>query len=517
MRHPASPVWLPMRTPFRALAAAVAFLLSAAPAGAAEGPLDPRVVDALAKHALQTWHVPGVAVAVVRDGEVVYLKGHGVRDVATGEPVTPDTVFPLASCTKAFTTTALAVLVDEGKLGWDDPVRKLLPSFRLGDPLADRDVRIRDLLCHRTGLRGHDLLWYRAPWPPEETVRRVGLLPLDRPFRSAFQYQSTMFTAAGLALGAASGTPWEEFVRRRLLDPLGMKSTVLTSSDSKKASDRATGHRLGWRGEPESVPFYPQPVPDPAGSAYSTARDLSRWVRFQLGDGSIDGKRLVSCTNLTETHRPQMVVRLEGFDQAMHPETVQMSYGLGWVIQDYRGHRLVSHAGAVDGFRCHLTLLPDEKLGIVLLNNLQHTRMNLALSNRLVDRLLGLPARDWDGAFLAVAKQEAGEAEERDRARQARRHTGTRPSRELAAYAGSYEHPAYGTVRVILDGDSLAWDWRHYHATLMHFHYDTFILPVEFMGNPEVLFSLDGRGSVERMRVAGHMGIEFRRTHSAHP
>jgi CubicO group peptidase (beta-lactamase class C family) len=502
-----------MRAPLRALGTALLLSWFAAPAGAAEGPFDPRAVDALAKHALQTWHVPGVAVAIVRDGEVVYLKGHGVRDVATGEPVTPDTVFPLASCTKAFTTAALAVLVDEGKLGWDDPVRRHLPSFRLGDPLADRDVRIRDLLCHRTGLRGHDLLWYRAPWAPEETVRRAGLLPLDRPFRSAFQYQSTMFTAAGLAVGSASGTPWDAFLRERLLGPLGMKNTACTSTDATKAADRATGHRLNERGEPEPVPYYPQPVPDAAGSVHSTARDLARWVRFQLGDGTAGGKRLVSAASLTETHRPQMVVRLEGSDRAMHPDTVQMSYGLGWVIQDYRGRRLVSHAGAVDGFRCHLTMVPDAHLGIVLLCNLQHTRMNLALSNRIVDRLLGLPARDWDRLFLDVARQEA--AAERERARQARRHAGTRPSKELAAYAGDYEHPAYGTVRVTLERGKLVWDWRDFHAALEHFHYDTFTLPVEFLGNPEVQFTLNEAGGVERMHVFGHMDIEFRRVAGA--
>ena len=181
--------------------------------------------------------MPGAAVAVVRNGDVLF-SCQGVREAAGRDPITPDTLFPLASCSKAFTTTAMAMLVDEGKMAWDDPVRKHLPSFRLADPLADRAVILRDLLCHRTGLGTHDLLWYRAPWTPEDAVRRAGLLPLDKPFRSAFQYQSTMFTAAGLAVSSSAGKPWYDFVRARILDPLEMKSTCFTSTEALKFADR---------------------------------------------------------------------------------------------------------------------------------------------------------------------------------------------------------------------------------------------------------------------------------------
>jgi len=210
---------------------ALATLLACRPATAA-GPFDPKPIDALVEKALAAWHVPGVAVAIVQDNEVVYLKGHGVREIGGRDLVTADTVFPLASCSKAFTTTAMAMLVDEGKMAWDDLVRKHLPTFRLSDPLADRNVVLRDLVCHRTGLRSHDLLWYRATWKPEEAVRRAGLLPLDKPFRSAFQYQSTMFTAAGLCVSSASGMPWHDFVRRRILDPLEMRATFFPSTDA---------------------------------------------------------------------------------------------------------------------------------------------------------------------------------------------------------------------------------------------------------------------------------------------
>jgi CubicO group peptidase (beta-lactamase class C family) len=471
---------------------------------------DKQAFDALVRKSLATWHAPGVAVAVIRDGEVVYLKGFGVRAAGGKDPVTPDTLFPIASCTKAFTTAAMAVLVDEGKMAWDDPVRKYLPDFHLSDPKADREVTLRDLVTHRTGLRGHDLLWYRSPWTQEEIIRRAGLLPLDKPFRGAFQYQSTMFTAAGHAVAAAAGMPWADFVRRRLLDPLKMSETVFTTAAAREFADRASPHRLGGRGEAEPMPLYPLDTPDPAGSIHSTARDLARWLCFQMGDGTAGGRRLVSAKNLAQTHTPQIDVPMDRVDREMFPDTRKMSYGMGWVIQDHAGHRLWMHAGAIDGFRAHLTIVPDRRAGIVLLTNLHRTRMNLALNAALLDVLLGLPPRDWDAVVRGAERKEQAEAEEVERERLARRHANTRPSRELPAYAGTYEHPAYGTVRVTLGPGGLVWEWNDFRAVLEHFHYDTFTLPIDVMGAPEVVFTLEG-GRVTRMKVGGNLDVEFRR------
>jgi CubicO group peptidase (beta-lactamase class C family) len=484
-------------------------LLCASSAGRAEE-FDPGAVDNLVKKALAAWHVPGVAVAIVRDGEVIYLRGHGVRDAGTKEPVTPDTLFPIASCTKAFTTTAMGILVDEGKMAWDDPVRKHVPYFHLSDPKADREVKLRDLVCHRTGLRGHDLLWYRSPWPQEEIIRRAGRLPLDKPFRGAFQYQSTMFTTAGHAVAAASGMSWADFVRKRLLDPLDMTGAVLTTPAMQKVPDHASPHRLDRRGEAKAIPLYVIEVPDPAGSLHASARDLAKWLRFQLGDGTAGGKRLVSAQSLAETHSPQMDIPIDRMDRLMFPDTQKMSYGMAWVLQDHCGLNLVSHAGAIDGFRAHLTMVPEHHLGIVLLNNLHHTRMNIALSNGLLDLLLGLPKKDWNAIVLAAVRKEAAERDEAERERLAKRHLNTRPSLALTAYAGNYEHPAYGTVQVSLGPGGLVWQWNDFRAGLEHFHYDTFTLPIEIMGEPEVVFTLDD-GAVTRMKVGGNLDVEFRR------
>ena len=481
-------------------------LALAAPASLAASP-DETAVDTLARAALRDWRVPGVAVAVVRDDAVVYLKGHGVRDLGTQAPVTPDTLFPLASCTKAFATTAMALLVDEKRLRWDDPVRKHLPSFRLGDPHADADVRLVDLVTHRTGLRSHDMLWYRAPWSQEEVIRRAGRLPLDFPFRTTFQYQSTMFTAAGRAVAAASGEPWADFTRKRLLDPLGMKGAVFTTTDADKLTDRASPHRRR-DGRTDVIPFYPMEAPDAAGSLHAGARDLAQWLRFHLAEGVIGGRRLVTAASLRETYKPQIVLRLEGATRDLNPETYLMSYGMGWLVHDYRGHGLLSHAGLIDGFRAQVTLVPRARVGFVLLCNLHQTRMNLALSNALVDLLLGLPRKDWNAYFLGVVKKE--EEATRERLRRLEARPNHPPSLRPADYAGPYEHPAYGTARVSAKDGGLVLDWGSFTMPLRTLAGETFLTSHEHLGGTEVEFVVTGR-RVTAVKIGDPVGVEFKR------
>src|SRR5712692_3088429 len=297
-------------------------------------------IDALMQEALQTWQVPGASVAVVQGDEVIYLKGFGVREQGRDEPVTPETLFAIGSTTKAVTTTAMAMLVDDGKIGWDDPVRKHLPFFRLADPLADENVTLRDLVCHRTGLSRHDMLWYGSPWGREEIVRRIAQVKLDKSFRSTYQYQNIMYLAAGLAVGAASNSTWEEFVQERILDPLGMTGANFSTTVAEKAPDHATPHRKKEE-TIEGIPWRNLDNVAPAGSINAGVRDMSRWVRFQLGGGTFEGKPLLSAANLAETHTPQMVMRMDDNQKFLLPETTQVSYGLGWAISDYRGQLLI--------------------------------------------------------------------------------------------------------------------------------------------------------------------------------
>jgi CubicO group peptidase (beta-lactamase class C family) len=487
----------------------VACLLAlAAPArGAAP---DDKALAAEINRAMKEWHVPGVAVVIVRDDKVIHLAGYGKRAAGRRPAVSADTIFPIASCSKAFTTAAMAILVDEKKLHWDDRVSKHLDWFHLSDPLADRDVRLRDLVCHRTGLASHDALFYRAPWKPEETVRRAGKLPLAKPFRTAFQYQSTMFTAAGLAAAAADKQSWPEMIHSRLLAPLGMKDTLLDSATALKREDVASGHQLDGEGDPVAMNRYVM-APDPAGSIHISARDMAKWLRFQLAGGVAEGKRLVSAKSFEEMHQPQMVMRQPPAAQILFPDTVQMSYGMGWVIYDHRGMKLLAHGGAVDGFRTQITLVPDKKLGIAVLSNLHQTPMNLALANILLDHVLGLPKRDWHALHRASQARVLAAAVERQKQRLAGRKRGTKPTLDLAGYAGTYEHPAYGTAKIEFRNGGLYWRWRDDESMLAHFHYDTFTVRAELAGPADITFALGKGGAVEGFAISGNLGIEFRK------
>jgi CubicO group peptidase (beta-lactamase class C family) len=249
-----------------------------------------------------------------------------------------------------------------------------------------------------------------------------------------------------------------------------------------------------------------------AGSINASARDLGKWLRLHLGSGTFEGKRLVSARNLDETHTPQFVLRMDSTPAALHPETHQMSYGMAWVIQDYRGHKLVSHGGAIDGFRAHLTLLPNDHLALAILCNLDQSRMNLALSNSLVDHLLGLPAKNWNGFIAEQSLKEVEAIRTRRRQRAENQQHGTKPSRELAAYTGTYEEPAYGTVRVALENGGLVWRWNAFTVPLEHFDYDTFSAHHEVLGDFQVVFALGPDGSVATMKVVDLLDLDFRKT-----
>lgn len=436
-------------------------LALASPAGAADPA--PAAVDRVMAHALKAWEVPGAAVVVVRGDKTLVLKGFGRKSLASPDAVTPDTLFPLASCSKAFTSALLATLADEGKLNWDDPVRNHLPNFRLSDPNADAMVTLRDLLSHRTGVGGHDLLWYRSPWGVDEVLKKVELLPLSYPFRGGFEYSSLMFMAAGRAASRVTGEPWEKLVRRRLCDPLGM-GCYFSTTEIPPLADRASGHRRGKTGV-EPMPPFEMAEPNPAGSVHATARALAAWLKYHLAAKS---------KNLAETHSPQAIIRLEGAAKAMNPDTVQLSYGMGWVVCDHRGKRVVLHGGQIDGFRVQLAFLPEEKLGVALLNNLHETRMNQAVTNTLIDLYCDLPPRDWNAFFLKVVADDEAAKRSEIAARDAARKVGTKPSLVLVEYAGEYENPIWGTAKVTATDGKLGLEWSTFRCPLEHYQLDEF-------------------------------------------
>ncbi len=442
-----------------------------------------------------TWQAPGLAVAVVRDGKVIHLAGYGTKVIGRDDPVTADTLFPLASCTKGFTSALITLLVESGDLDWDDPVRKHLPTFRLSDPNADKLVAIRDLLTHRSGLGGHDLLWYRAPWDADEVVRRIAKLPLTAPFRGGYQYSSLPFTAAGKAVENRTGESYGDLVRKRIAEPLGMKSVAFTTAEAEKNPNRAAGHE--WKGV-KAVPMaeYISKEADAAGSMSASARDLATWVQFLLNRGEHGGKRIIAAKSLAETMQPHTPMRKEGLIASIYPESKQISYAMGWVVYDHRGKLVVAHGGVIDGFRVQITLLPEENLGFAMLNNLHESKLNIALTNILIDRMLGLDAKDWTAHYRAVDKAEADAKATAKAKRDRERKADAPPLAKLEAHAGEYEHPAYGTGRVKLDAGKLVWEWSSFRAPLEHWQKEQFRATAGYFDDDLFEFTTDTDGAV---------------------
>lgn len=468
----------------------------------------PADVDRVMADALRSWAVPGAALVVVRGDQVLVLKGYGRRHHDRPEPVTPDTVFPLASCTKPFTALTLATLVDEGLVEWDHPVRKHLPTFRLADPAADAAVTLRDLLSHRTGVGGNDLLWYRAPWGVDALVGKIGKLPPEYPFRGGFQYSSLMYMAAGRAAAARAGRPWGALLKSRLTDPLGMRQVAFTSALPATA-ERATGHQRGKGGAAEPMPEYPMPEPNPAGSVHAAARDLGAFLKFLVAGGvGPDGKRIVRTDTFAELIRPHNTIPLEGSAKAMNPDTERLGYGLGWVVCDHRGKRVCAHGGMIDGFRAQITFLPDEKLGIAVLNNLHETRMNQAVTNTLIDRYCELPPRDWNAFFHKVVADADAAKRAATAARDKARDPDRKASFSLERYAGEYAEPAYGTATVTFADGRLTLAWSSFRCPLEHFDGDTFRITAGYHSDRLVEFAADPTRGVLALRF---VGVVFRK------
>jgi CubicO group peptidase (beta-lactamase class C family) len=469
---------------------------------------DPDVAR-LTEEARAAWNVPGVAVAVVKEGKLLYVGAHGLKEAGKPDSLTEHSLFQIASTSKAFTTTAMAILADEGKLDFDDPVRKHLDYFRLADPHADALVTLRDLVTHRTGLPRHDTLWIRTGFDREDLIRRMAFARPSEPFRAKYQYQNIMFTAAGEAVGKASGLGWDRFLRERIFSPLGMRNTVTLYAEALAKPDRAVPH-LKRNGAISSGVWGNYDNIGGAGSIASSIHDMARWLELQVNQGEFQSQRIVSAKSLAETHAPNMFNRLTDSQREMQPEYTQTSYGMGWSINHYRGEMLVMHAGVLSGFRALVTMAPRHKLGFVVLANLNGTNLPEALTNTLLDEFLNLPRnRNWNEHMLAAAKRAEDKQAEDRKKEAATRKPGTRPSLPLAQYQGTYREAAYGAVNISLDQGKLYVEWARFKAPLEHWHYDVFKAKGEgTLSDTMLQFQLDSGG---QPRAVEMFGQEFRR------
>jgi CubicO group peptidase (beta-lactamase class C family) len=417
---------------------------------------------------LKGLRVPGLAAAVVWQGEVVLARGYGLADTATQAPVTADTLFGIGSTTKAFTAFAIAQAVEDDLLDWDEPVRRWLPELQLEDDVAELELTLRDMCSHRSGLPRHDLLWYANPsLAREEFVARLAHLEPTAGFRERWQYNNLMFAAAGVALQRVTGGTWEERVRARILVPLGMTRTTFGLAETLAASDHAVPHDR-VKGKDVVIPFRDITEIGPAGSIHSSANDMARWLAVLLGRGEAHDQRLLSVARFMELVTPVSVVGAPGSPTA---------YGLGWMLDAVEGHTRVHHGGGIDGFTTQVELYPDDRLGIFVVTNRASVLTSLA-ATQLAERFLELEVSDT--AELAATQVDAAEeiGANMRKARESERIADAPHARPLAAYAASYRHPGYGDLEVTCSGTgesgALSARYGTLELPLEHWHFETF-------------------------------------------
>lgn len=444
------------------------------------------------------WQVPGVAIAVIKNGEVVLAEGFGLRNVEAGLPVTPDTIFAIGSASKAFTTMAMGILVDDGRLAWDKPVRDYLPTFRLWDPFATERMTPRDLVTHRSGLPRHDLMWYNSPFSRQELFDRLRYLEPNKDFRTYFQYQNLMYMAAGYLVGQIASSIWEQVVEERIFRPLEMRHSNFSVEESQRTADFALPYDEK-KGEVCRIPFRNIDTIGPAGSINSNLVDMANWVLLHVSNGQFKGRQVISPGNLSQMHTPQMVIQgMPGLDiLTKYKEISLLSYGLGWFINNYRGHTLVHHGGNIDGFSSLVSFMPGERVGAVVLTNLNSTLLPYVLTFDLYDRLLGLRLVDWGPRLKGDMDEMRAAADKAKQKSEAERRPDAPPSHPLADYAGNYEHPGYGPFTVTLDGDRLTAHYNQFDLPMTHYHYDTFSITLELEDMElKATFATDAQGRI---------------------
>ena len=398
--------------------------------------------------------IPGVAVGVVERGHLVFARGFGYRDLEARLPITPDTLFPLGSCSKAFTATAIALLAEEGRVALDAPVRTYLPDFALADPVASASLTTRDLLTHRSGLPRHDFFWYQAPFSREELYGRLRFLEPRGPAHTRWGYNSLMYVVAGRIVEKVSGQSWESFVRARILSPLKMRRTLLSAEAVAADLDHASPYAM-HDGEIRRMPMLKRlSAIAPAGGVHTSVRDLARWLTFH----ATRTPALLDEDLWRELHRPQVEMPARDQPEAQHPY-----YALGWILETYRGHPLVVHDGSIDGFMVHLGFVPETGQGLIILMNRDSAIAALnALTYSAYDRLLGLEPLDWEERLQEspIPLQQVREA------------ALDFPIEEVV---GSYEHPAYGPLTLRAEGNHLVMQFRTVCLTLVYRGNRTFL------------------------------------------
>lgn len=471
----------------------------------------PGDLDSWVQRSMKTFNVPGMAVAIVKDQKVVVSKGYGVRKLGEPTPVDEHTMFGIGSNTKAFTTASLAMLVDEGKLSWDDPVYQRLPGFVMFDPYVSKEMTIRDLVTHRSGMglgEGDLLIFPHSTYTREDVIYRLRFMRPQSSFRSHYAYDNLLYIAAGQVIPAVTGSSWDDFIRQRIFAPLGMSHSNVSNAAFKAGDDYASPHSE-VDGKLQPVPFGNIDNAAPAGAINSCAADMAQWVLLQLNHGKVPGtgRQLFSEKQSREMWSPQTIVPINDPPAPLRALSTNFAaYGLGWFLRDYHGRKLVGHTGGVAGFVSRVMLVPEENLGVVVLTNAEQSGAFDSVLYHILDSYFDVPASDWISAFKSAAAEEQKNADEIMKKQAAARNAGVGPSLPIEKYAGTYKDPWYGpaTIRFVNNKLTLSFD----HSPTMvgdleHWQYDTFRTHWQNRSIEDafVTFSLKADGTIEHFTM----------------
>jgi CubicO group peptidase (beta-lactamase class C family) len=485
-----------------------AVTLTVAPVRAQQPSIDARLkgFDAYMAQVLKDWNVPGIGVGIVVKDKLVFAKGYGYRDYGKKVPYTPTTTQPIASNTKLFTAVAAGLLVDEGKLDWDKPIRQFVPSIQFYNDDLNRTVTIRDMLSHRTGITRHDLIWFKSDFTQKELFERLKYLePSENP-RSVFLYNNMMYSGSGYAIELLSGKPWESFVRERILTPLGMTSTTFTIADMLKTAEPGVPF-TERRDDTElySIPYYSDAIGvAPAGAINSNIVDLSKWLIALMNGGKLNGTQVIPADVIRQTLAPSIALPNTGLEVRGWGEILNSYYGMGRWTASYRGHFLAYHGGDLPGFHSQVSTMPYDSIGVIVLVIGNHAApLYNIVSYSVYERLLGMSLTPWSERLNAIRLKN----KEADKAARAKAGTGrvanTRPSHPTQDYLGEFEHPAYGVLTISQGDTSLMFDFHKIKLPLSHFHYDRFDTPDdEEDGKWSVNFLTNPQGEIDRAELS---------------
>lgn len=440
---------------------------------------------------------PGLAFGIIKDGKALLAEGYGYRDLEKKLPVTANTQFAIGSSSKAFTAACLAILADRGQLDWEKPVVNYIPDFKLYDDFATRETNTVDLVCHRSGLPRHDLIWYGTSFSRKEIFDRLRYLPPNKSLRTTWQYNNLMFMTAGYLVERISGSTWEQFVKSNIFEPLGMNNSNFSVKDMTAAKDAALGYRTKDRKENIRMDYHNIDAVGPAGSINSSVNDMLQWVRLNLDEGKFADKQVISAAEIARLHAPQMLMDASGSEK--NPEITDPSYGKGWMLQRYKGLRVVQHGGNIDGFSALVYMIPEKEFGLVILTNQNGAGIPMMLARYATDLMFGLEPTDWYArAFAESDKQEEGKKE--DKKPEPKRIAGTRPSHPLESYTGEYEHPGYGIIEIKQDGEHLRAKFNNWDIPMEYWHYDVFGVKLDWLDFWWMFnFQTDPKGAVYRL------------------